>query len=93
MSSTYDELASRLRQAFAALAPGADPVLRLSERGDYQANGVMALAKQLGRPPREVAADVLAHLDLEDWAEVGGGRTRVPQPHADRVAPGAPTAV
>ncbi len=70
MSSTYDELASRLRQAFAALAPGADPVLRLSERGDYQANGVMALAKQLGRPPREVAADVLAHLDLEDWAEV-----------------------
>ena len=70
VSSTYEQLALRLRQAFDALSPGADPVLRLSERGDYQANGVMALAKSLGRAPREVAADVVAHLDLEGWAEV-----------------------
>ena len=70
MSSTYEQLADRLRRAFDALAPDADPVLRLSERGDYQANGVMALAKRLGRPPREVARDVVANLDLEGWAEV-----------------------
>src|SRR5688572_10797418 len=32
--------------------------------GDYQANGVMALAKRLGRNPRELGAEVLKHLDL-----------------------------
>ncbi len=56
--------------AFSALSPGADPVLRVSEHGDYQSNGVMALAKSLGRSPRDVAVDVLSHLDLADVAEV-----------------------
>lgn len=32
--------------------------------GDYQANGVMALAKRLGRNPRELGALVLKELDL-----------------------------
>ena len=64
MSSTYHQLLERLAPAFSALEPGADPVLRTSERGDYQANGVMALAKRLGRDPREVAAQVLAGADL-----------------------------
>ena len=32
--------------------------------GDYQANGVMALAKRLGRNPRELGAEVLNHLTL-----------------------------
>ena len=43
-------LRERLQPAFDALEPGADPVVRQSDRGDYQANGVMALAKRLGRP-------------------------------------------
>ncbi len=32
--------------------------------GDYQANGVMAIAKKLGMPPRQFAEQALAHLDL-----------------------------
>jgi arginyl-tRNA synthetase len=70
MISTYALLHQRLTVAFSALSPGADPVLRVSEHGDYQANGVMALAKSLGRSPREVADDVLSHLDVADVAEV-----------------------
>ncbi len=70
MISTYAQLNERLAVAFSAISPGADPVLRTSDHGDYQANGVMALAKSLGRPPRDVAADVLAQLDLEGVADV-----------------------
>ena len=70
MTSTYDTLLARLNEAFGEVAPGADPVLRLSDRGDYQANGVMGLAKQLGRPPREVADAVLRAARLDDVAEV-----------------------
>ena len=70
MTSTYDVLARRLQNAFDAVAPeGADPVLRTSERGDYQANGVMALAKRLGRPPREVADEIIAHLEVTGVAD------------------------
>jgi arginyl-tRNA synthetase len=70
MISTYDALFDRLGVAFNALEPGSDPVLRPSERGDYQANGVMALAKRLGRAPREVAEDVVARADLRGLADV-----------------------
>ena len=70
MSTTYETLQRALARAFDALAPGTDPVLRLSEHGDYQANGVMGLAKTLGRPPREVAAEIVAQLDLEGLASV-----------------------
>jgi arginyl-tRNA synthetase len=64
------ELTSRLQPAFDALDPGADPVVRRSDRADYQANGVLALAKRLGRPPREVADEVRAAADLADLATV-----------------------
>lgn len=41
------------------------------EFGDYQANGVMAVAKQLKRNPRELAQEVIAHLQAQDapWIE------------------------
>jgi len=39
------------------------------ELGDYQANGAMAAAKQMGRKPRELAADIVAALDLPQVAE------------------------
>jgi len=70
VTSTYETLHARLQTAFDTLDVGADPVLRTSERGDYQANGVMALAKRLGRPPREVADDVVRALNLGDVATV-----------------------
>lgn len=68
-------VAERLAPAFAALAGGpVDPVVRPSDRADAQANGAMALAKQLGRPPRQIAEEVLASVDLSDigTAEIAG---------------------
>ena len=59
-------LAGRLQAAFDTVSPGADPVLRPSERADYQANGALALARQLGTHPREVAETVVAAADLAD---------------------------
>ena len=70
MASTYDVLLARLRAAFDAVERGADPVLRTSERSDYQANGVMALAKRLGKPPREVAQAIVDRADLGGVATV-----------------------
>jgi arginyl-tRNA synthetase len=37
--------------------------------GDYQANCAMRLGKQLGKPPREVAADLVARLDVADLCQ------------------------
>ena len=70
MTSTYDVLLGRLSSAFNAINEGADPVLRASDRSDYQANGVMSLAKELGEKPHHVAHKILAHLDLDGIAEV-----------------------
>ena len=74
MTSTYDTLASRLQSAFDTLEVGADPVLRTSDRSDYQANGVMALAKRLGRSPRDVAEEIVGRADLSGVAtmEIAG---------------------
>jgi arginyl-tRNA synthetase len=79
MADPQEVLAARVRTALAA-AFGAeyastDPVIRPSAFADYQANVALPLAKQLGRPPREVAADITGHLevaDVCDTAEVSG---------------------
>jgi len=45
------------------------------EFGDYQFNGAMALSKKLGKNPREIANDILSHLDLTgvlSKAEIAG---------------------
>ncbi len=53
------------RQVFmAAVRPSGDPKF-----GDYQANGCMALAKTLGKNPRELAAAVREVVDLEPMAD------------------------
>jgi arginyl-tRNA synthetase len=57
---------ARLQPAFDALEPGADPVVRPSDRADFQANGALGLAKRLGRNPRDVAAAVVAAAALDD---------------------------
>jgi arginyl-tRNA synthetase len=57
-------LRDKLQAAFDTVVPGADPTLRPSERADFQANGALALAKQVGRPPRDIAEDVAAALSL-----------------------------
>ena len=37
--------------------------------GDYQSNALMALAKERKMNPRQLAADVLARLDVAEWCE------------------------
>jgi arginyl-tRNA synthetase len=64
MASTYDALLERLRPAFDALKEGSDPVLRPSDRGDFQANGALALAKELGQRPADLAQELARSIDL-----------------------------
>ncbi len=66
MAGLHDLLAARLQDAFDLVEPGADPVLRPSNRPgvDFQANGALPLAKRAGVPPAEVAAKVAAAADL-----------------------------
>jgi arginyl-tRNA synthetase len=66
-------LTERFRAATsAALGPAApkdaplDPAIRRSDRADFQANGAMTLAKALGRKPRDLAADMLGALRVDD---------------------------
>ena len=73
MSSPSDVLAPRVTAAIAAAfgadhpdLQDADPVLRPSQFADIQANAALAIAKQVGMPPREVAARIVEHLDVED---------------------------
>ena len=59
-------VAELLRPTFTHIAGGvdSDPVVRRSDRADAQVNGSLALAKILGKTPREVAQMVLDAADL-----------------------------
>lgn len=75
MADPLVSVARLLAPAFEQVAGRAvDPVVRPSDRADAQANGALALAKELGRSPRDVAADVVAAADLAAVAtlEVAG---------------------
>ena len=66
-------LSEKVSQALIAAGASADcePQVRQSAKvqfGDYQANGVMAVAKKLGMAPRQLAEQVLTHLDLQGIA-------------------------
>ncbi|OII68209.1 MULTISPECIES: arginine--tRNA ligase [unclassified Streptomyces] len=59
----------RLADALSAALPeagAADPLLRRSDRADFQANGILALAKKLKGNPRELAAKVVDALPSGD---------------------------
>lgn len=71
----FRQLEIRLRDAVAAVFPDADlsavqvkpcPDTRF---GDYQTSSLMALAKQRRLNPRQIAADVIAKLDVAEWCE------------------------
>ena len=64
-----DRLRTAVVAAFGAAAASVDPMVRRSERADYQADLAMGLAKSLKRAPREVAAAVVAKLDLQRICE------------------------
>lgn len=71
------ELRSRFAAAVARVAPEADAgtlsaMVKPSadaKFGDYQANMAMPLAKQVGKPPREVAGELIAAVDVSDLCD------------------------
>ncbi|MFJ2777560.1 arginine--tRNA ligase [Kitasatospora sp. NPDC087315] len=67
--SIADAVQQRIAQAISTAFPDAadsDPQLRRSDRADFQANGIMSLAKPLRTNPREVATRVLEHLAADE---------------------------
>ncbi|MFJ5709756.1 arginine--tRNA ligase [Streptomyces sp. NPDC093105] len=59
----------RLAEGLSAALPeagSADPLLRRSDRADFQANGILALAKQLKGNPRELATKVVDAIPAND---------------------------
>lgn len=67
MQSLPALLDARLREV-----TGVDPEMRPATKpqfGHFQSNVALRLAKQEGRPPREVAADIVERLDVADLCE------------------------
>ncbi|MEU3527071.1 arginine--tRNA ligase [Streptomyces sp. NPDC038707] len=78
VTSLSDNVQQHLASALAATLPeaaGADPLLRRSDRADFQANGILALAKKAKANPRELAAQVVGRVvtgDVIQDIEVSG---------------------
>ncbi|MFD8998257.1 arginine--tRNA ligase [Streptomyces abikoensis] len=67
--SLASTLHQRITDALSAALPEAgvvDPLLRRSDRADFQANGMLALAKKLKGNPRELATKVVEGLPAGD---------------------------
>ena len=64
-----DRLSTAITAAFGDEFSGTDPVLRPSQFADLQANAALALAKRVGAAPREVAARIVAALDVDGVCE------------------------
>ena len=70
--SILPDLKERFRTALAGMVNDPTELVELVRRsqdpkfGDYQANMAMPLAKRLGQPPRDVAAEIVARLDVAD---------------------------
>ncbi len=64
-ASVHQRLANALSAALPEAAD-ADPLLRRSDRADYQANGILALAKKAKANPRELATQVVARIESGD---------------------------
>ena len=94
MADPLITVARFLQPTFDALAGGqADPVVRRSDRADAQVNGSLAVAKALGKQPRDIAQQVLDTVDLSSICsatEIGGpgfiNLTFSPQFLADELA-------
>ncbi|WOT35143.1 arginine--tRNA ligase [Streptomyces coeruleorubidus] len=69
VTSLSDSVHQRLAAALSAALPqagSADPLLRRSDRADFQANGILALAKKEKANPRELAAQVVSRVESGD---------------------------
>ncbi|MFD0316567.1 arginine--tRNA ligase [Streptomyces flavalbus] len=64
-ATVHQHLAAALTSALPE-ADGVDPLLRRSDRADFQANGILALAKKAKANPRELATQVVAQVTTGD---------------------------
>jgi arginyl-tRNA synthetase len=73
MADPQQVLGARVRDAlgaaFGATYADADPLIRPSSFADFQSNAALSLAKKLGKPPRDVAGEIISHLDVSDISE------------------------
>ncbi|HEY6788598.1 MAG TPA: arginine--tRNA ligase [Trebonia sp.] len=73
MADPQQVLGARVRAALgAAYGAGyadADPVIRPSSFADFQSNAALPLAKRLGQAPRDIAAEIVSQLDVDDVSE------------------------
>ncbi|BCL22151.1 arginine--tRNA ligase [Streptomyces tuirus] len=66
VTSLSDSVHQRLAAALSAALPqagSADPLLRRSDRADFQANGILALAKKEKANPHELATQVVSGVE------------------------------
>src|SRR5215472_17623983 len=72
MADPQQVLGARVRDALGAAfgATYADPLVRPSSFADFQSNAALSLASKLGKAPREVAGEIISHLDVSDISEV-----------------------
>lgn len=77
--NVLNELKHRFQVALSSLVSEPQDVRKLLEMiresqnpqfGDYQANCAMPLGKTLKKPPREVAQEILSHLDVSDLCDL-----------------------
>ncbi|MFC3576992.1 arginine--tRNA ligase [Streptomyces yaanensis] len=69
VTSLSDSVQQHLATALSAALPdadSADPLLRRSDRADFQANGILALAKKAKANPRELATQVVSQVVTGD---------------------------
>ncbi|SDL34832.1 arginine--tRNA ligase [Streptomyces indicus] len=69
VSSIASHVQQRIADALTAALPeagAADPLLRRSDRADFQANGILALAKKSKANPRELATQVVEKITAGD---------------------------
>ncbi|MFF4034683.1 arginine--tRNA ligase [Streptomyces sviceus] len=77
VTSLSDAVNQQLTSALSATLPEADaePLLRRSDRADFQANGILALAKKAKANPRDLATQVVSQIvtgDVIKEVEVSG---------------------
>jgi arginyl-tRNA synthetase len=73
MADPQQVLGARVRDALVAAYGAdygdADPLIRPSAFADLQSNVALPLGKRLGRSPRDIAGEIVGHLDVEDLTE------------------------
>ncbi|MGQ4597137.1 arginine--tRNA ligase [Nocardia sp. R6R-6] len=62
-------VAAAVSEAIARVRPetaDADPVVRRSDRADFQSNAALPLAKRVGMPPTELGGELATHIEVAD---------------------------